>query len=119
MLRRPDRPSCEGKRLSWQPFSFTPRAWPGRPGLAPLQRRTARGLEAAVRSLLDTDHPDAEVIVVVEPDALRRLLQPVRDPTVGAVSGNTRVGNRHGLLGRWQHIEHVLGFHLDRRMYDR
>jgi cellulose synthase/poly-beta-1,6-N-acetylglucosamine synthase-like glycosyltransferase len=37
---------------------------------------------------------------------------------VAAVSGNTKVGNRHGLLGRWQHIEYVIGFNLDRRMYE-
>jgi cellulose synthase/poly-beta-1,6-N-acetylglucosamine synthase-like glycosyltransferase len=28
------------------------------------------------------------------------------------------VGNREGLLGRWQHIEYVMGFNLDRRLYD-
>jgi cellulose synthase/poly-beta-1,6-N-acetylglucosamine synthase-like glycosyltransferase len=37
---------------------------------------------------------------------------------VGAVSGNTKVGNRRRLLGRWQHIEYVMGFNLDRRLYD-
>jgi cellulose synthase/poly-beta-1,6-N-acetylglucosamine synthase-like glycosyltransferase/peptidoglycan/xylan/chitin deacetylase (PgdA/CDA1 family) len=55
---------------------------------------------------------------VFEPEALRRLVQPLADPTVGAVSGNTKVGNRSGLLGRWQHIEYVTGFNLDRRMYE-
>jgi cellulose synthase/poly-beta-1,6-N-acetylglucosamine synthase-like glycosyltransferase len=34
------------------------------------------------------------------------------------VSGNTKVGNRGRLLGRWQHIEYVMGFNLDRRLYD-
>jgi cellulose synthase/poly-beta-1,6-N-acetylglucosamine synthase-like glycosyltransferase len=34
------------------------------------------------------------------------------------VSGNTKVGNRGGILGRWQHLEYVMGFNLDRRMYD-
>jgi cellulose synthase/poly-beta-1,6-N-acetylglucosamine synthase-like glycosyltransferase len=34
------------------------------------------------------------------------------------VSGNTKVGNRRRLLGRWQHIEYVMGFNLDRRLYD-
>jgi cellulose synthase/poly-beta-1,6-N-acetylglucosamine synthase-like glycosyltransferase len=43
---------------------------------------------------------------------------PLADPRVGAVSGNTKVGNRGGLLGRWQHIEYVVGFNLDRRMYE-
>jgi cellulose synthase/poly-beta-1,6-N-acetylglucosamine synthase-like glycosyltransferase/peptidoglycan/xylan/chitin deacetylase (PgdA/CDA1 family) len=66
----------------------------------------------------------APVVVMVdgdtifEPEALRRLVQPLGDPTVGAVSGNTKVGNRRGLLGRWQHIEYVTGFNLDRRMYE-
>ena len=55
---------------------------------------------------------------VFEPEALRRLVQPLGDPTVGAVSGNTKVGNRDKLLGRWQHIEYVIGFNLDRRMYE-
>jgi cellulose synthase/poly-beta-1,6-N-acetylglucosamine synthase-like glycosyltransferase len=34
------------------------------------------------------------------------------------VSGNTKVGNRAGILGRWQHLEYVMGFSLDRRMFD-
>ncbi|MCW2608166.1 MAG: bi-functional transferase/deacetylase [Frankiales bacterium] len=55
---------------------------------------------------------------VFEPDALRHLVQPFADPRVGAVSGNTKVGNRRGLLGRWQHLEYVVGFNLDRRLYD-
>ena len=37
---------------------------------------------------------------------------------VGAVSGNTKVANRRGLLGRWQHLEYVIGFNLDRRLFD-
>ncbi|MEU8524989.1 bifunctional polysaccharide deacetylase/glycosyltransferase family 2 protein [Streptomyces sp. NPDC048629] len=55
---------------------------------------------------------------VFEPDAVRKLIQPLADPRVGAVSGNTKVGNRTGVLGRWQHLEYVIGFNLDRRMYD-
>src|SRR5213078_3656453 len=53
-----------------------------------------------------------------EPETVRRLVQPFADPRVGAVSGNAKVGNRQGLLGRWQHIEYVIGFNLDRRMYE-
>ncbi|MEU8621791.1 bifunctional polysaccharide deacetylase/glycosyltransferase family 2 protein [Streptomyces sp. NPDC048623] len=55
---------------------------------------------------------------VFEADAVQRLIQPLADPRVGAVSGNTKVGNRQGVLGRWQHLEYVIGFNLDRRMYD-
>jgi cellulose synthase/poly-beta-1,6-N-acetylglucosamine synthase-like glycosyltransferase len=45
-------------------------------------------------------------------------MQPFQDPDVGAVAGNAKVGNRRGLLGRWQHIEYVIGFNLDRRFCD-
>jgi hypothetical protein len=46
---------------------------------------------------------------IFEPDAVRALVEPFAEPNVGAVSGNTKVGNRRGLLGRWQHIEYVIG----------
>lgn len=55
---------------------------------------------------------------VFEPDAVGRLVQSFVDPSIGAVSGNAKVANRGGLLGRWQHVEYVLGFNLDRRMFD-
>ena len=55
---------------------------------------------------------------VFQPDAIHHLVQPFSDPDIGAVSGNAKVGNRTGLLGRWQHIEYVVGFNLDRRFYD-
>jgi cellulose synthase/poly-beta-1,6-N-acetylglucosamine synthase-like glycosyltransferase len=49
---------------------------------------------------------------------VHRLVQPFADPSIGAIAGNVKVGNRRTLLGRWQHIEYVIGFNLDRRMYD-
>lgn len=55
---------------------------------------------------------------VFEPDTVRKLVQPFADPRVGAVSGNTKVANRGGILGAWQHIEYVVGFNLDRRLFD-
>jgi cellulose synthase/poly-beta-1,6-N-acetylglucosamine synthase-like glycosyltransferase/peptidoglycan/xylan/chitin deacetylase (PgdA/CDA1 family) len=55
---------------------------------------------------------------VFEREALGRLVRPLGDSSVGAVSGNTKVGNRRTLLGKWQHIEYVTGFNLDRRMYE-
>jgi poly-beta-1,6 N-acetyl-D-glucosamine synthase len=65
-----------------------------------------------------------DIVVTVDGDTrfedltLTYLVQPFADPDVGAVSGNTKVVNRTGLLGRWQHIEYVMGFNLDRRMYE-
>ncbi|WP_171053067.1 bifunctional polysaccharide deacetylase/glycosyltransferase family 2 protein [Streptomyces marianii] len=55
---------------------------------------------------------------VFEPSTVRELVQPFGDPRVGAVAGNAKVGNRDSLIGAWQHIEYVMGFNLDRRMYD-
>jgi len=55
---------------------------------------------------------------VFEPDTVRHLVQPFADPSVGAVAGNAKVGNRNTVIGAWQHIEYVMGFNLDRRMYD-
>ncbi|MFF5895647.1 glycosyltransferase [Streptomyces argenteolus] len=55
---------------------------------------------------------------VFEPSTVRELVQPFADRRVGAVAGNAKVGNRDSLIGAWQHIEYVMGFNLDRRMYD-
>lgn len=72
------------------------------------------GVRHAVTDLIITVDGDT----VFEPDTVRWLVQPFADPGVGAVSGNTKVANRRGILGRWQHIEYVMGFNLDRRMYE-
>ena len=55
---------------------------------------------------------------VFQSDTLNRLIAPFAARDVGAVSGNTKVGNRRGLLGGWQHLEYVMGFNLDRRLFD-
>jgi len=73
-----------------------------------------RGIAAASNDIIVTVDGDT----VFESDTVLRLVQGFADPRVGAVSGNTKVGNRKGLLGRWQHIEYVMGFNLDRRMYE-
>jgi cellulose synthase/poly-beta-1,6-N-acetylglucosamine synthase-like glycosyltransferase/peptidoglycan/xylan/chitin deacetylase (PgdA/CDA1 family) len=72
------------------------------------------GLISAAHDIVVTVDGDT----VFEPDSLLRLVAPFVDPDVGAVSGNTKVGNRDGLLGRWQHIEYVMAYNLDRRMYE-
>lgn len=55
---------------------------------------------------------------IFEPEAIRNLVQPFGDPDVGAVAGNAKVGNANNMVSRWQRIEYILGFNLDRRMYD-
>ncbi|MFJ6796942.1 bifunctional polysaccharide deacetylase/glycosyltransferase family 2 protein [Streptomyces sp. NPDC091268] len=72
------------------------------------------GIRAASYDLLVMVDGDT----VFEPDAVRMIVQPFAHRRVGAVSGNAKVVNRGGLLGRWQHIEYVVGFNLDRRLFD-
>jgi cellulose synthase/poly-beta-1,6-N-acetylglucosamine synthase-like glycosyltransferase/peptidoglycan/xylan/chitin deacetylase (PgdA/CDA1 family) len=87
-----------------------------------LLRQQGAGKAAALNRALASSHHDIVVTVdadtVFEPDTLTLLVQRFRAEDVGAISGNTKVGNRSGLLGRWQHIEYVMGFNLDRRMYE-
>jgi cellulose synthase/poly-beta-1,6-N-acetylglucosamine synthase-like glycosyltransferase len=87
-----------------------------------LIRQDNAGKAAALNTGVELS--ESEIVVMVdgdtlfEADTVARLVAPFVDPGVAAVSGNTKVGNRSGLLGRWQHIEYVIGFNLDRRMYD-
>ncbi|RLL69767.1 bifunctional polysaccharide deacetylase/glycosyltransferase family 2 protein [Streptomyces sp. Z26] len=77
-----------------------------------------RALDTALRHARHHLVVMVDADTVFEPDALYRLVQPLASPGVGAVSGNTKVGNRRSLLGRWQHLEYVIGFNLDRRMFE-
>jgi cellulose synthase/poly-beta-1,6-N-acetylglucosamine synthase-like glycosyltransferase/peptidoglycan/xylan/chitin deacetylase (PgdA/CDA1 family) len=87
-----------------------------------LLRQANAGKAAALNRALAASRHEIVVTVdadtVFEPDTLALLVQRFREGRVGAISGNTKVGNRERLIGRWQHIEYVMGFNLDRRMYE-
>ena len=91
------------------------------PGVHLVRQRNA-GKPAALNHGIAEAMFDILILVdgdtIFAPDALSRLALRMRDPGVGAVSGNTKVANRRGLLGRWQHLEYVMGFNLERRMFD-
>jgi cellulose synthase/poly-beta-1,6-N-acetylglucosamine synthase-like glycosyltransferase len=69
-------------------------------------------------------HAKHEIVVMIdgdtvfEPKTISTLVQPFARPWVGAVSGNAKVANRNKIVGRWQHIEYVIGFNIDRRIQD-
>jgi cellulose synthase/poly-beta-1,6-N-acetylglucosamine synthase-like glycosyltransferase/peptidoglycan/xylan/chitin deacetylase (PgdA/CDA1 family) len=90
-----------GVRVISQPNS-------GKPGALNRGIAEARG---DILVLVDGD-------TIFQHDTLGRLIAPLAARDVGAVSGNTKVGNRRGFLGGWQHLEYVMGFNLDRRLFD-
>ncbi|MFD0519866.1 bifunctional polysaccharide deacetylase/glycosyltransferase family 2 protein [Paractinoplanes durhamensis] len=72
------------------------------------------GIALAKNDLIVTVDGDT----IFEKDSIRMLVQAFADPTVGAVAGNVKVGNREKMVAAWQHIEYVIGFNLDRRLYE-
>ena len=55
---------------------------------------------------------------VIDPGAITKMVRHFRNPAVGAVAGNVKVGNRHNLLTKLQAIEYITAQNLDRRAYE-
>jgi cellulose synthase/poly-beta-1,6-N-acetylglucosamine synthase-like glycosyltransferase len=64
-----------------------------------------------------------EIIVGLDADTqfpketITRLIRHFRDPRVGAVAGNVKVGNRINLITRWQALEYITSQNVDRLAY--
>jgi cellulose synthase/poly-beta-1,6-N-acetylglucosamine synthase-like glycosyltransferase len=77
------------------------------------------GKAAALNCGLKQAH--GEVIVALDADthfqrdSISRLVRWFRDPAVGAVAGNAKVGNRVNTITRWQALEYVTSQNLERR----
>jgi len=65
--------------------------------------------------------PDEEIFVgidadtVIARDAISLLVPHFRNPGVGAVAGNAKVGNRVNLWTRWQALEYITSQNFERR----
>lgn len=58
---------------------------------------------------------DADTIIAK--NAVSLMVRHFYDKNVAAVSGNVKVGNVHNLLTKWQQVEYVTGFNLERRAF--
>lgn len=90
------------------------------PRLTCVRKENGGKSSALNRGLQETK---GEIFIAIDADtlfdknAIRLMARYFQDPRVAAVSGNVKVGNRHGLLTTWQHCEYVTGFNLERRAY--
>lgn len=64
-----------------------------------------------------------DVIVALDADTqfpaetIRALARRFVDPTIGAVAGNAKVGNRINIVTRWQALEYITSQNMDRRAF--
>lgn len=72
------------------------------------------GIAQADSEILVTIDADTEI----EPDAISKLLRHFSDPSVGAVAGNVKVGNRSRWLTRWQALEYITSQNMEKRAFD-
>jgi poly-beta-1,6 N-acetyl-D-glucosamine synthase len=77
--------------------------------------------EALNHAITQSKH---DILVALDADTIFRkgtiekLVRHFSDIKVGAVSGNARVGNKRKWITKFQSIEYVYGFNLDRRALD-
>lgn len=85
-------------------------------------RQTNAGKAAALNEALQGASHGIVVMIdadtMVAPDGIRRLVDPLVSPEVGAVAGHVRVGNTRHWLGKFQDIEYTTAFQIDRRAQD-
>jgi len=81
-----------------------------------------RGKSEALNHAIAESHHD--ILVALDADTIFRkgtiekLVRHFCDAKVGAVSGNARVGNKQKWITKFQSIEYIYGFNLDRRALD-
>lgn len=85
-------------------------------------RQLLPGKAAALNTALAMARSDVIVAIdadtVLCPDTIERLVRHFSKSDVGAVSGNVGIHNRQSWLTRFQSIEYICAFNLDRRALD-
>ena len=81
-----------------------------------------RGKAAALNVAMS--QAETEIVVTIdadteiESDAISKLVRHFSNPTVGAVAGNVKVGNRSRWLTRWQALEYITSQNMEKRAFD-
>ncbi|MFZ1015211.1 MAG: glycosyltransferase, partial [Terracidiphilus sp.] len=75
----------------------------------------AAALNYALEDLDEEFYVGIDADTVIAADAITKLLPHFEDPSVGAVAGNAKVGNRVNLWTRWQALEYITSQNFERR----
>jgi cellulose synthase/poly-beta-1,6-N-acetylglucosamine synthase-like glycosyltransferase/peptidoglycan/xylan/chitin deacetylase (PgdA/CDA1 family)/spore germination protein YaaH len=78
----------------------------------------AAALNYALDRLSEEIYVGIDADTVIAPDAIGKLIPHFEDPTIGAVAGNAKVGNRVNLWTRWQALEYITSQNFERRAMD-
>jgi cellulose synthase/poly-beta-1,6-N-acetylglucosamine synthase-like glycosyltransferase/spore germination protein YaaH/peptidoglycan/xylan/chitin deacetylase (PgdA/CDA1 family) len=80
------------------------------------------GKAAALNYALDRMNEEIYVGIdadtVIATDAISKLIPHFQDPSIGAIAGNAKVGNRLNLWTRWQALEYITSQNFERRALD-
>ena len=78
----------------------------------------ASALNHAIRDARNNILVALDADTILRRGSIAELARHFQDEQVGAVSGNAKVGNRRRWITRFQSIEYICGFNLDRRALD-
>jgi cellulose synthase/poly-beta-1,6-N-acetylglucosamine synthase-like glycosyltransferase len=92
-----------------------------RKGLLKLLKREKASGKKAVPVNYGLLFAKGDIVLIVDADtliernSLHRMIRPLSDPSVGAVSGNVRVANKQNLLTQLQAYEYLVAMEMGRR----
>jgi cellulose synthase/poly-beta-1,6-N-acetylglucosamine synthase-like glycosyltransferase/spore germination protein YaaH/peptidoglycan/xylan/chitin deacetylase (PgdA/CDA1 family) len=78
----------------------------------------AAALNYALDRLNEEVYVGIDADTVIAADAISKLIPHFEDPTIGAMAGNAKVGNRVNLWTRWQALEYITSQNFERRALD-
>ncbi|HTB96479.1 MAG TPA: glycosyltransferase [Terracidiphilus sp.] len=78
----------------------------------------AAALNHALENIEEEFYVGIDADTLIAADSITKLLPHFEDPTVGAVAGNAKVGNRVNLWTRWQALEYITSQNFERRALD-